>query len=173
MRVDGDENQAAVINIFGGKITTYRKLSESVLEKIEEKIGPKGAPWTAGSTLPGGDFLPNEFEQVVVNLQNDYSFLTGWHAARLVRSYGTLAWSVLGDAKSYKDLGEDFGHTLTEREVNYLVAHEWASSENDILWRRSKLGIRFSKQQVNKLEDWFKNKNKNGNFQSEKKLKNA
>lgn len=173
LRADGANDEAAVINIFGGKITTYRRLSESMLEEVEDKIGAKGKPWTAGSTLPGGDFLPYEFEKIVQKLKNDFSFLKAEHATRLVRSYGTLSWKILDGAASLEDLGTDFGHTLTEREVKYMIDQEWAANEKDILWRRSKLGIRFSKQQIKKLKNWIESKNGNENFQSEKKTKNA
>lgn len=173
LRADGDDDEAAVINIFGGKITTYRRLAESMLEEIEDRIGARGKPWTADSTLPGGDFAPHEFEQMVSKLHKNYTFIEQTFATRLVRSYGTLAWKVLADATSMKDLGINFGHSLTEREVKYLIDHEWATNEKDVLWRRSKLGIRFSKQQIKKLKDWFENENENRNFQIEKKIKNA
>lgn len=173
LRADGNDDEAAVINIFGGKITTYRRLAESMLVEIEDKIDARGEPWTAGSTLPGGDFAPDEFEQIVLKLKSDYAFLEQDYSTRLVRSYGTLAWKVLDDATSLKDLGKDFGHSLTEREVRYLIEHEWATNEQDVLWRRSKLGIRFSKQQTKKLKDWFEKEDGIRNFQSEKKIKNA
>lgn len=156
LRADGNDNEAAVINIFGGKITTYRRLAQSMLVEIEAKIGKRGNPWTAGSTLPGGGFAPDEFDQMVSKLKGDYPFLEKPFATRLMRAYGTLSWKLLGDAKSLKDLGKDFTHTLYEREVKYLVEHEWARNEQDVLWRRSKLGIRFSTTQTKKLKDWFK-----------------
>lgn len=173
LRTDGDDNEAAVINIFGGKITTYRRLAESMLEEIGDKIGVRGKPWTAGSILPGGDFAPHEFEHIVSKLQNDYAFVEQAFATRLVRSYGTHAWKVLADATSLSDLGIDFGHSLTEREVRYLIDQEWATNENDVLWRRSKLGIRFSKLQIKKLKNWFEKANVNQTVQYEKKIKNA
>lgn len=173
LRADGNDDEAAVVNIFGGKITTYRRLAESMLEEIEAKIGTKGKPWTAGSKLPGGDFAPNEFEQIVQKLQSDYPFLKAEHATRLVRLYGTLSWKLLGDATVLSDLGIDFGHTLTQREVTYMIDQEWAANEKDILWRRSKLGIRFSKQQIKKLKSWIEGKYKHEKYQSEKKIKNA
>lgn len=156
LRADAKDNEAAVINIFGGKITTYRRLAESMLEEIETKIGKRAKPWTATSTLPGGDFAPHEFEQIVSKLQSEFPFLEKPFATRLVRAYGTLSWKLLGDASALKDLGKDFGHTLYEREVRYLIEHEWVTNEKDVLWRRSKLGIRFSTGQNKKLKDWFK-----------------
>lgn len=173
LRADGDDNQACVINIFGGKITTYRRLAESMLEEVKDKIGIKGKPWTKQSTLPGGDFAPNEFEIIVSKLQIDFEFLSHDFASRLVRSYGTLAWKVLDGTTSLNDLGIDFGQSLYEQEVRYLIEYEWATNEKDILWRRSKLGIRFSKQQIKKLDNWFVKNNANQNLLSEKKIKNA
>lgn len=173
LRADGDDDQAAIINIFGGKITTYRRLAESMLKEIEDKIGKRGKRWTANSTLPGGDFAPGEFDEIVAKLRSKYNFLDEAFASRLIRSYGTLAWKVLGDASSIKGLGTDFGQSLSEREVRYLIEHEWATNEKDVLWRRTKLGIRFSKSQIKNLENWFAKINANQNYLSEKKIKNA
>jgi glycerol-3-phosphate dehydrogenase len=155
LKKEQPNNQAAMINIFGGKITTFRRLAESMLEKIEETIGAKGSPWTAEGTLPGGDFLPSEYEAKVNKLAGEFSFLEKKHAARLVRSYGTNAWKIVENAKSYDDLGEKFAHSLTEAEVKYLMENEWVTCADDVLWRRSKLGIRYSKNEIKQLEDWF------------------
>jgi len=159
LRTDGPVNSPQVINIFGGKITTYRRLAESMLEKIGEAIGPKGQPWTRNSTLPGGDFAPSGFEDLLSNLHSKYPFVKPAVCERLARSYGKKASDVLGQAKSMRDLGEDFGHGLTEAEVRYLIINEWAQVAEDVVWRRSKLGIRFTKQQMTRLSQ-FMNDNK-------------
>ncbi|MGB7336724.1 MAG: glycerol-3-phosphate dehydrogenase [Salaquimonas sp.] len=151
LRTDGDAPAPKVINIFGGKITTYRRLAEAMLEKIGEAIGTKGQPWTKESTLPGGEFEPSGFEELLSKLHSRYSFLEFSICERLARSFGQKAFDILGQAKSHKDLGEDFGHGLTEAEVRYLITNEWAQTAEDVAWRRSKLGIRFSEKQMARL----------------------
>ena len=143
LKEDG-AGQAALLNIFGGKITTYRRLAEAMLEKIEEHLGAKGKPWTAGAPLPGGDFPFNGYDAQVELLKRDYPFLEAKHARRLVRLYGTLARKVLGHAASAADLGRNFGGDLYEVEVRYLMDREWARTADDVLWRRTKRGLHVS-----------------------------
>ncbi|MEP1442359.1 MAG: glycerol-3-phosphate dehydrogenase C-terminal domain-containing protein, partial [Hyphomicrobiales bacterium] len=157
LRVDGESDEPAAINIFGGKITTYRKLSESVLEHIQDLLGSRKAPWTKQSTLPGGDFAVAEFDSLVEKLTSDFPFLASSLAERFVRSYGTRAWLLLEGAQSSKDMGADFGHSLSEREVTYLMQHEWAECAEDILWRRSKLGVGLGKDEILALDEWISN----------------
>ncbi len=159
LRADGGAGEGpAVVNIFGGKITTFRKLAESMLEKVEEILGARKPAWTANGTLPGGDFAVSEFDALVDAVVRDYPFLERTYVWRLVRAYGTRARILLGDAKSTGDMGRSFGDTLTEREVTYLMDHEWAVDADDVIWRRSKLGIRFDKQQVAALDSWMHGK---------------
>jgi glycerol-3-phosphate dehydrogenase len=132
---------APMINVIGGKLTTYRRLAEATLEKVAELIGAKGQPWTATAALPGGDFAPTGYPQVVAGLKRDYPFLDLAYAQRLVRLYGTLARKILGIARSYADLGRHFGDDLYEAEVRYLMANEWAVTIDDVLWRRTKRGL--------------------------------
>jgi glycerol-3-phosphate dehydrogenase len=141
LRVEGDEKEAKLVNIFGGKITTYRRLAESVLEKIEEALGARKPAWTRGAVLPGGDFPTEGYEGLVRELREDFGFLPEPVARRLARQYGTLAWKVLGDAEKIEDIGEDFGAGLHAKEVDYLRDREWAVTAEDILWRRTKLGL--------------------------------
>lgn len=155
LREDGDGDAPRVINIFGGKITTYRKLAESMMAKIEAVLGARQPAWTAGSTLTGGDFEVNGFEDLVDQVAEKYPFLGSALAWRLVRAYGTCAWQLLGDAKSMDDMGKQFGGTLTAREVDYLIKHEWAQTAEDVVWRRSKLGIRLNKEDIAALSDWM------------------
>ncbi len=145
------------MNVFGGKITTYRKLAESMLEKIEELIGTRKDSWTANSSLPGGDFEVADYDVLVSKLKADFTFLDSALAKRLVRSYGTNAWTMMESATSTKDMGQSFGGSLTECEVKYLIQHEWAESAEDIVWRRSKLGICLSDQEIMKLDEWLLN----------------
>lgn len=158
LRIDGDDD-LKVINIFGGKITTYRRLAESMLEKIQDEIGSKGAPWTKESILPGGEFGVSAFDSLLSKVRSQYSFLEPAQSERLVRSYGSKVFDILQEAKVPQDLGQDFGHGLTESEIRYLIGNEWAQIADDVLWRRSKLGIRFTKQQTADVEAYM-SKNK-------------
>nr|WP_168734598.1 glycerol-3-phosphate dehydrogenase [Mesorhizobium composti] len=156
LKADGGGATAPLVSAFGGKITTYRRLSESMLEKIEGFLGKRGKPWTATAPLPGGDFPATGFKAEVGTLQADFPFLEARLAHRLVRLYGTRARTLLGTARSYADLGRDFGGDLYEAEVRYLVEHEWAQTVEDVLWRRTKRGLHLSREQVAALEDFMR-----------------
>lgn len=155
LKVEGEEGQAPLLNVFGGKLTTYRRLGEHALEKIGEAIGLKGTLWTAKSSLPGGDFPVRGYDAEVSKLKSLYPFLADQHARRLVRRYGTRAARILGDAKAVADLGRCFGSDLYEAEVRYLMEQEWAYSAADILWRRSKKGLYLSKEEASALESYM------------------
>ena len=141
--------------MFGGKLTTSRRLAESVLEKIEDVLGKKGEPWTKQSTLPGGDFEPLAFDAEVRRLGKDYPSLPKAMMHRLTRLYGTKARVLLGKRQDVASLGQHFGADLYAAEVDYLVANEWARTAQDILWRRSKLGLRVSAEDVAALETYL------------------
>ncbi|MEM9349505.1 MAG: glycerol-3-phosphate dehydrogenase [Pseudomonadota bacterium] len=155
-----DQDGAPLLNIFGGKITTYRKLAEHAMEKLAEGMTIPGEAWTAGVPMPGGDFAVSEVEAKITQLKQDYPFLSAKWAKRLIRAYGTEASEVLGDAKTVEDLGEDFGASLTEREMHWLMSKEYVQTAEDAIWRRSKLGLRLSKAEVEALEAWITNKKK-------------
>jgi glycerol-3-phosphate dehydrogenase len=144
-----------VLNVFGGKITTYRRLAEHALEKIAPFLNVTNGAWTAGVPLPGGDFPVDGVARLVAGLKSDYPFLTLPWASRLVRAYGTEAANVLGDATTAADLGQDFGATLTAREVDWLMACEFARTADDIVWRRSKLGLRMAADDVAALDTYM------------------
>jgi len=148
-------NGAPILNIFGGKITTYRKLAEDSMDKIVPFFPGTSGHWSAGVPLPGGDFAVDGVEALIARLQTGYDFLDAFWARRLIRAYGTDAWTVLGDAEQVSDLGQSFGATLTEREVVYLMAHEFARTAEDIVWRRNKLGLRLSAEQIAALDAWM------------------
>lgn len=150
------ENGAPLLNIFGGKITTYRKLAEHALRKIKPHFKQTGGDWTAGVALPGGNFPVDGVNNLIRRLREDYDFLDEFWAKRLVRAYGTEARAVLGDAKLATDLGQDFGATLSEREVRWLMEHEFAQTAEDVVWRRSKLGLRLDEAQIKLLDDWMR-----------------
>ena len=140
--VEGGGGQPALLSVFGGKITTFRKLAEHALEKLLPAMGREvGAGWTSGTALPGGDMPGADFDAYLGTIVENYSAFPESLLRRLVRAYGTRATRILGGAKSVSDLGEDFGGGLTAAEVDYLVAHEWARTAEDILWRRSKLSL--------------------------------
>ena len=133
--------EAPLLTVYGGKITTHRKLAEAAMEQIG-KFFEARPPWTAGSTLPGGDFPADGFHELVAEFIGRWPFLSEPHARRLVRAYGRRAERILGDAQSMQDLGPRFTGDLTGAELRYLVEHEWAQTAEDVLWRRSKLGLK-------------------------------
>ncbi|MCE8418190.1 glycerol-3-phosphate dehydrogenase [Rhodovulum sulfidophilum] len=153
-----DRAGAPLVNIFGGKITTYRRLAETALEKIAEIRPDLPGPWTAGVALPGGDVAVDGIDGLIATLRQDYPFLTETWARRLVRAYGTEARGVLGDAQAAADLGRDFGATLTEAELIWLMDREFARRAEDVVWRRSKLGLRLSPDQIARIDDWMKDR---------------
>jgi len=146
-----EENGPALLNVFGGKITTYRKLAEQALEKLSPHLADVGRDWTAGAPLPGGDFAVDGVEDLIASLRSNYPFLDHAWAKRLVRHYGTETRDILGDARVAADLGYDFGATLTEAELRWLMAKEYALTVDDVVWRRTKLGLRLSDAQMNEI----------------------
>ena len=155
LRVD-KKGGAPLLNIFGGKITTYRRLAESALEKISAHVPGATGRWTAGAPLPGGDFPVDGVEALIAKAQADYPFLDPVWAKRLVRAYGTDLWQVLGDAAELSDLGEHFGYNLTAREVTWLMEKEFARTAEDVLWRRTKLGLRLNEEETAELDAFMK-----------------
>ncbi|AJE45536.1 glycerol-3-phosphate dehydrogenase [Celeribacter indicus] len=146
---------APLLNVFGGKITTYRRLAEAALEKIGTHLTVTRGPWTAGAPLAGGDFPVDGAAALVTDLRGRFPFLTEAWAWRLVRSYGTEAVLILGTAATAGELGEAFGATLTEAEVRWLMRHEFARRAEDVVWRRTKLGLRLDPAQVAALDRWM------------------
>ena len=149
----GDDHASPpLLNIFGGKITTYRRLAEAVLNKVGAAIGTKGEAWTSRSPLPGGNFAVNGIDEQIDALLALYPFLPRSDAECLIARYGTDARTILGAARSLKELGKYFGAGLTEAEVRHLRRREWAITAEDVLWRRTKLGLRLSVAEVEALE---------------------
>jgi glycerol-3-phosphate dehydrogenase len=148
---------APLLSIYGGKITTYRRLAEEALERLEPYLHSAKARegWSGKSPLPGGDMDVSAIPALTAELQRNYPFLDPIHAGRLARAYGTRAAKLLGDARTLADLGPSFGATLTGREVKYLMASEWAVTAEDIVWRRSKLGLRLSSAEIAAIDDWI------------------
>jgi len=148
--LDERAHHAPLLTVYGGKITTHRKLAEAAMAKIGHFFQAL-PPWTAGSTLPGGNFPPDGFYAVVAELIARWPFISEPHARRLVRAYGLRAERFLGEARSMDDLGERFTDNLTAAEVRYLVENEWAQTAEDVLYRRSKLGLSASAEERDRL----------------------
>ncbi len=144
-----------LLNVFGGKITTYRRLAESAMAKLAAFFPAATGPWTARVPLPGGDFPHDGVHALAGALQAEYPFLSSAHVLRLVRAYGTEARAILGAAEAPLDLGRDFGASLTEAEVRWLMAREFARRAEDVVWRRTKLGLRMTAEQIAALDAWM------------------
>ncbi|MEM1315552.1 MAG: glycerol-3-phosphate dehydrogenase [Pseudomonadota bacterium] len=154
IKLEGGEGQPPMLNIFGGKITTYRRLAEAALAKLAPLTG-KDRVWTAGAPLPGGDFPWDGAAALAADLRARWPFLTEPWAARLVRHYGTHAERILAGAETAADLGRGFGADLTEAEVAWLMDREWARTAEDVVWRRTKQGLRLSAEQIAELDAWM------------------
>jgi glycerol-3-phosphate dehydrogenase len=147
---------AALLSVYGGKITTYRHLAEEAVDKLAARLDVlKGPAWTGGSALPGGNFPMDGAAGLAAKLGRDYPFLEPQWAERLVRCYGTDAFAILDGATALADCGVHFGYGLTEREVRWQVMREWAVTADDVLWRRTKLGLRISADEKAALADWM------------------
>ncbi|MEM9601445.1 MAG: glycerol-3-phosphate dehydrogenase [Pseudomonadota bacterium] len=142
---------APLLSIFGGKITTYRRLSLEAIERLAPHLGALGAPWTQDTPLPGGDFPVRGRAALTAAAVNRYSDLDPGIVARLIRQYGTRIHRLLDGVSAPEGLGRDFGHGLYQVEVDYLLDTEFATTADDILWRRTKLGLRFETDQVHAL----------------------
>ena len=143
-----DREGAPLLTIYGGKITTFRRLAEEAVGLVSGALGRAGTPWTAAAILPGGD-LGMGLDAFEAEMARRYPWLEG--LPRLVRTHGAALPALLGEARGQADLGEHFGGGLTEREIEWMVAHEWARSAEDILWRRSKLGLHLAPMQQERV----------------------
>ncbi|MEM9329926.1 MAG: glycerol-3-phosphate dehydrogenase [Pseudomonadota bacterium] len=144
-----------LINIFGGKITTFRSLAGSMLSQVEEILGKRTADQHGQEFFPGGDFPVHGFEALVNQFRHKYDFLPHSVMTRLVRHYGTEVSSILGNSKNIEDLGKHFGAGLYEVEIKFLKKHEWVEEVEDILFRRTKLGIHLTEDQIKNLKAAF------------------
>ncbi|MCL7945852.1 glycerol-3-phosphate dehydrogenase [Marinobacter sp. ATCH36] len=151
--VSKEKGKAPVISVFGGKITTYRKLAEAATDKLCQFFPHAQGPWTKKGILPGGDF--ENHDTLEARLSADYPWLPEAVSSRYVRTYGTNAYYILNDAESVQDLGYRFAGTLYEREVEYLIQYEWAMTSEDILWRRTKQGLYATEDDVRELDKYL------------------
>jgi glycerol-3-phosphate dehydrogenase len=162
-RLELDSTGAPMLSVFGGKITTFRKLAEEAVDLVASALSNRRGGWTAGACLPGGDVFGAqplnrsvlEFDQYVHGLQRKYLWLAPKLVARYARAYGTRIDTLLADRKSIADMGQEIGPGLFAAEAEYLMRHEWATSAADILWRRSKLGLHLPRGTADRLNEWI------------------
>jgi glycerol-3-phosphate dehydrogenase len=154
--LDAPRGEPPLLSVFGGKLTTYRKLSEHALAELRTPLRFDAREWTRGSVLPGGDFTQADFEAFNREQAARYAFLPPKLVRRLCRAYGTRIERVITNARAPQDLGEQIAPDLYEAELQYMRDHEWARTAEDALWRRSKLGLRLNGQQRQRVADWFR-----------------
>ncbi len=151
--LDAGPGRAPLLSIFGGKITTFRRLAEHAMEKLAPHLPAAGKPWTDSAPLPGGDMPDGDFDMFLAGFRARFPFLPPELSLRLARAYGTRADGILEGCQSMADLGLSFGGGLHQREVDYLIKEEWAETAEDILWRRSKLGLHVPAGTARALDD--------------------
>lgn len=167
LHLDTDDG-APILSIYGGKITTFRKLSEEVIDLIQQPLGTTESSWTANTHLPGGDIPNADFERFESECVKRYPWMPKDLLLDYARNYGTCITRLLEGCDSVKSLGQHFGGPLYQCEVDYLIENEWASSAEDILWRRSKKGLHIPEAQHHTLQDYLK---KNYTYASSPMLK--
>ncbi len=155
LELDDNAGTAPLLSIFGGKITTYRRLAEDAMEKLGPFFKDMGAPWTSSAPLPGGEMGIEGIDAFHAQLVADYPDLPDDLRRRYARVYGASATQILEDAKSESDLGHHFGGGLYQREVEYLQRAEWAITAEDIVWRRTKVGLGMSADEIAVLSKWL------------------
>lgn len=150
-----DTDTPPILSVFGGKITTYRELSEHALKKLRKHFPNLAKRWTAKAILPGGDIENGDFEAFLQRLKTQYHWLADPQLRRMARAYGTRIHELLKDATNPEDMGTAFGGGLTAREVRFLIDHEWAKTAEDILWRRTKCGLHMRETEIETFTQWF------------------
>ncbi len=153
--LDLDPRRAPLLTVLGGKLTTYRKLGREATDRLAPLLGNDQPDWTGTAALPGGDLREGGFDDFLAAFRQRCPWMPSEMAWRLARNYGTRADAIVGDAESLDQLGAHFGADLYEAEVRYLVEHEWAMTAGDILWRRSKLGLRLTRDEQAGVENWI------------------
>jgi len=153
--VVNDAQGLPCVSVYGGKITTYRRLAESVLDKLSPWVKGRRGSWTGAEALPGGGFARAGRGRELAALQARYAGLDAAYVERLFARHGLRSAEVLGDARDMAGLGRDFGGGLTEREAVFLIRHEWAREPDDVLWRRTKCGLHMSQAERDAFAQWF------------------
>ena len=146
-------DKAPILSIFGGKITTYRKLSEAAVDKLIPYFKTIGPQWTAKSPIPGGNF--DDIKVFTEEVENQYPWLPEKLRTRFIRSYGTRIFLLLKNSTHMAALGSSYGADLFEQEINFLIEHEWAININDIIWRRTKRGLYLTTQEIKKITHYI------------------
>ena len=154
--VEGGDGVPPLLSIFGGKITTYRKLAEHALERLAPLLDCHAGPWTESAALPGGDLPDADFDRFLDGFTAAHSWLPGPLATRLARAYGSRAEKIVAGRNGLNDLGQNLGGDLYEAELAYLVAEEWVLAPEDALWRRSKLGLHLDDAATARVQVWFR-----------------
>ncbi|WP_337954703.1 glycerol-3-phosphate dehydrogenase C-terminal domain-containing protein [Sedimenticola selenatireducens] len=150
-----DCDQAPILSIYGGKITTYRRLAEEVLDLLSDSLEIRGTAWTETSQLPGGDIPDADFGRFLVGCTAAYPWLSPTQLRTYAGLYGTRIHQLLAGCDAEEELGLHFGGGLFEREVRYLITQEYAESAEDIVWRRTKRGLRMSSEEIARLDRWL------------------
>ena len=149
------ESAPAILSIYGGKITTYRRLAEHAMQKLGPVLGNTAPDWTASAILPGGDMEDGDFDLFLATAKARFDWVPDVLLHRLARCYGTALYKIIGDASEISQLGQEVAPNLYECELLYLIANEWATTTDDVLWRRTKLGLGMQSDQVDAVTHWF------------------
>jgi glycerol-3-phosphate dehydrogenase len=160
LELESEYDQAPLLSIFGGKLTTYRKLGEAALEKLAPYLPNMGTPWTANHALPGGNFSCSR-EQLAATIHSSYPFISEALLLRYVTQFGTYTWTLLEGVSSVEDLGVMFSsgaEGIYQREIDYLIENEMAVTDEDALWRRTKLGLYLDQHELAAVSDYLKSK---------------
>ena len=158
LKLEGSAGESPMLSVFGGKITTSRKLAEAVLEKLAPFIPQAKQPWTRAAFLPGG-LAYSKSDSYLADMKKRFTFLKPQIVERLYRAYGNRMELILKDARFASDLGKFIG-PLSESELQYLIENEWVTSADDVLWRRSKLGLHMKPDEITELQSYFSAKAK-------------
>ena len=154
-RLELDTAGAPLLSVFGGKITTYRTLAQEAMQALQPAMGFSAGDWTATASLPGGNLPEADFQRFLADLKRARPWIPDALLTRYARNYGTRIDRLLGASEALADLGEDFGAGLYEAELRYLARHEWARTADDVLWRRTRLGLRLGEEAANRVGRWF------------------
>ena len=153
--LDAPEGAAPILSVFGGKLTTYRRLAEHALAELLPRMGDSSRPWTRAAVLPGGDIPDLDIEAFTATQAARYAFLAPRLVRRMCRAYGTRIERIIGTARRSTELGDEIGPGLHEAELEYLRTEEWARSAEDVLWRRSKLGLESDPGVAERINRWL------------------
>jgi glycerol-3-phosphate dehydrogenase len=153
--LDTADGQAPLLSVFGGKLTTFRRLAEEAVDLLARALGNDSPSWTAAAALPGGDLHAADFDAFLVDFQRRHAWLSAALARRYAHGYGSRAERLLANVATLDALGAELSPGLFEAEVRYLVEQEWAVSADDVLWRRTKLGLHASAESRQRLAIWL------------------